>query len=113
MPPADEGGRLPAPLAHGTRRGDPHRPEEEALAALGAGDQAIGAEGAAAAAVGSLHRAQLVVTAHCVAHQAAAAAHKLDYTVLQAPVDKPHGLRETYIVDPDGYIWVPDVPIRK
>ena len=42
----------------------------------------------------------------------AATAHRLDYTVLQAPADKPHGLRETYIVDPDGYVWVPDVPIR-
>ena len=41
------------------------------------------------------------------------AAHKLDYTVLQAPADKPHGLREAYIVDPDGYVWVPDVPITK
>ncbi len=44
---------------------------------------------------------------------AASAAHKLDYTVLQAPADKPHGLREAYIVDPDGYVWVPDVPIGK
>ena len=43
----------------------------------------------------------------------AAAAHKLDFTVLQAPADKPHGLREAYIVDTDGYVWVPDVPIRK
>jgi hypothetical protein len=25
--------------------------------------------------------------------------------------DKGHGLREVYIVDPDGYIWVPDRPI--
>jgi uncharacterized glyoxalase superfamily protein PhnB len=44
---------------------------------------------------------------------AAAAAHERDCTVLQAPSDKPHGLREAYIVDPDGYVWVPDVPIRK
>ena len=44
---------------------------------------------------------------------AASTAHKLDFTVLQAPADKPHGLREAYIVDPDGYVWVPDVPIRK
>jgi len=44
---------------------------------------------------------------------AASTAHKLDYTVLQAPAEQPHGLRETYIVDPDGYVWVPDVPIRK
>src|SRR5215813_13432571 len=44
---------------------------------------------------------------------AASAAHKLDYTVLATPADKPHGLREAYIVDPDGYVWVPDVPLGK
>jgi catechol 2,3-dioxygenase-like lactoylglutathione lyase family enzyme len=44
---------------------------------------------------------------------AASAAHRLDYTVLAPPADKPHGLREAYIVDPDGYVWVPDVPLRK
>lgn len=31
--------------------------------------------------------------------------------VLAPPADKPHGLREAYIADPDGYVWVPDVPI--
>lgn len=30
--------------------------------------------------------------------------------VLAGAIDKPHGLREAYIVDPDGYVWVPDVP---
>jgi len=34
---------------------------------------------------------------------------------LLAPIavaaDKPHGRREAYIRDPDGYIWVPDVPV--
>lgn len=30
--------------------------------------------------------------------------------VLAGSIDKPHGLRECYIVDPDGYLWVPDVP---
>ncbi len=29
-----------------------------------------------------------------------------DY-ILQAPTDKPHGLREAFIMDPDGYVWVP------
>ena len=50
-----ERGRVPPPLAHRARRGDAHRPEEEALGALGAGDQAVGAEraGAHAAARGS------------------------------------------------------------
>lgn len=27
--------------------------------------------------------------------------------VLQAPTDKPHGLREAYILSPSGYAWVP------
>ncbi len=27
--------------------------------------------------------------------------------VLQAPTDKPHGLREAYLLCPDGYAWVP------
>lgn len=26
--------------------------------------------------------------------------------ILQAPMDKPHGLREVYILDADGYAWV-------
>jgi catechol 2,3-dioxygenase-like lactoylglutathione lyase family enzyme len=34
----------------------------------------------------------------------------LGYTVLQQPADKPHGLREAYILDPDGYAWVPSRP---
>lgn len=28
-------------------------------------------------------------------------------TILQEPADKPHGLREAYILDADGYAWVP------
>ena len=28
-------------------------------------------------------------------------------TVLAGAMDKPHGLREVFIVDPDGYLWVP------
>ena len=27
--------------------------------------------------------------------------------VLSGSIDKPHGLRECYIVDPQGYVWVP------
>jgi catechol 2,3-dioxygenase-like lactoylglutathione lyase family enzyme len=30
--------------------------------------------------------------------------------ILAEAADKPHGLRECYIVDPDGYVWVPGVP---
>jgi len=42
---------------------------------------------------------------------AEAAARRLDYTVLQGAMDKPHGLREAFLVDADGYLWVPGVPI--
>lgn len=40
---------------------------------------------------------------------AAARADAAGFTVLQAPADKPHGLREAYIAGPDGYVWVPSV----
>jgi hypothetical protein len=30
--------------------------------------------------------------------------------VVAGPTNKPHGLREAYILDPEGYLWVPDVP---
>jgi uncharacterized glyoxalase superfamily protein PhnB len=43
--------------------------------------------------------------------RAADAATRLGYTVLGAASDKPHGLREAYIADPDGYVWVPDRPL--
>jgi len=29
------------------------------------------------------------------------------YEVLQSSADKPHGLRECFLLDPDGYCWVP------
>jgi hypothetical protein len=41
---------------------------------------------------------------------AVAVAQRLGYEVLDAPNNKPHGLREAYILDADGYVWVPDVP---
>ena len=40
---------------------------------------------------------------------AAVRAEAAGHTLLQAPADKPHGLREAYIAGPDGYIWVPSV----
>lgn len=40
-------------------------------------------------------------------HRARAAGH----TILQPSTDKPHGLRECYLLDPDGYCWVPCTPI--
>ncbi len=31
--------------------------------------------------------------------------------VLAESRDKPHGLRECYLVDPDGYVWVPGMAL--
>ncbi|MDW3181311.1 glyoxalase [Roseobacter sp.] len=31
--------------------------------------------------------------------------------ILQSPTDKPHGLREAYILCGDGYAWVPSRPL--
>lgn len=42
--------------------------------------------------------------------EAEAAARRLGFTVRSAATDKGHGLREAYILDADGYLWVPDVP---
>ncbi len=38
---------------------------------------------------------------------AAARATALGATILAEPMDKPHGLREAYILDDNGYVWVP------
>jgi catechol 2,3-dioxygenase-like lactoylglutathione lyase family enzyme len=43
------------------------------------------------------------------AAEAAARAH--GFVVLAGATDKAHGLREAYLVDGDGYVWVPDVPV--
>ena len=34
------------------------------------------------------------------------------YTVLAGSLDKAHGMREAYILDADGYLWVPSVTPR-
>lgn len=47
---------------------------------------------------------------HCDPDKAATAAAGGGFEVLAGATDKPHGLRESYIRDPDGYIWVPDMP---
>ena len=44
----------------------------------------------------------------CDPDAAVAAARARGYIVVADPADKPHGLREAYIGDPDGYMWVPD-----
>jgi len=33
------------------------------------------------------------------------------YVVLQSTADKPHGLRECFLLDPDGYCWAPSTRI--
>ena len=40
-----------------------------------------------------------------------ALAHAHDATILQEPTDKPHGLREAYILCENGYAWVASVGI--
>ena len=40
-----------------------------------------------------------------------AKAEAAGFTVLQEPTDKPHGLRECYLLCPDGYAWVPSKPL--
>jgi catechol 2,3-dioxygenase-like lactoylglutathione lyase family enzyme len=42
---------------------------------------------------------------------AEARAHDNDYIVLAGSADKPHGLRECCILDPDGYCWVLSRPL--
>jgi hypothetical protein len=45
--------------------------------------------------------------------EAEAAARKLGVSVLAGAKDKPHGLREAYLFDPDGYLWVVDIPLPR
>ncbi|MCV3269830.1 VOC family protein [Roseobacter sinensis] len=42
---------------------------------------------------------------------AVARAEAAGAVILQAPTDKPHGLREAYILCGDGYAWVPSRPL--
>jgi len=48
----------------------------------------------------------------CDPDEAEAAARRLGFKVLVETTDKPHGLREAYLVDADGYVWVPDVHVK-
>ena len=43
--------------------------------------------------------------------EAATLAEAAGGTVLQGPTDKPHGLREAYILCANGYAWVPSRPL--
>jgi hypothetical protein len=40
---------------------------------------------------------------------AEAAARELGFDVLSGAIDKPHGLRECFLISPSGYVWVPGV----
>lgn len=44
--------------------------------------------------------------------KAEAAAVAFGFEVMASAANKPHGLREAFLVDADGYIWVPDVPVK-
>jgi len=49
---------------------------------------------------------------HCDPDATAARAIAQGFRVLDGPRDQPdHGLREVHIIDDDGYVWVPDVPL--
>lgn len=41
----------------------------------------------------------------------ASRARRLGYAALAGAADKPHGLREVYILDDDGYLWAPGRPL--
>ncbi|MEM7070557.1 MAG: hypothetical protein AAF403_02215 [Pseudomonadota bacterium] len=44
--------------------------------------------------------------------QAEALARQRDDIILARAMDKPHGLREVYILSPEGYVWVLSQPIN-
>jgi catechol 2,3-dioxygenase-like lactoylglutathione lyase family enzyme len=46
---------------------------------------------------------------HCDPDAAVERAKTHGHHVLSEAADKPHGLREAYILDPDGYCWVPGI----
>jgi uncharacterized glyoxalase superfamily protein PhnB len=48
----------------------------------------------------------------CDPDAAAAAALEHGFNVLAKAEDKPYELREAHLVDADGYIWVPDIPVK-
>ncbi|MEX0787568.1 MAG: VOC family protein [Anaerolineales bacterium] len=41
--------------------------------------------------------------------EAVSAARRLGHEVMLEARDKGHGVREAFLVDPDGYVWVPDI----
>ena len=49
----------------------------------------------------------------CDPDRAEARARAAGGEVLQTSTDKPHGLRECALLDPDGYCWVPSRPLTE
>lgn len=47
----------------------------------------------------------------CDPDKAEEAARALGFTILAPASSRPHGMREAFLVDGDGYIWVADVPV--
>ena len=47
----------------------------------------------------------------CDPDRAETQARLLDFLIVQPATDKPHGLRECYLRDDEGYLWVPDQPL--
>ena len=41
-----------------------------------------------------------------------ARARERDAIVLSGTIDKPHGLRECHVADPEGFVWVPSIAAR-
>jgi catechol 2,3-dioxygenase-like lactoylglutathione lyase family enzyme len=57
--------------------------------------------------------AGIILRVHgCDPDKAEQAALRCGFKNLASVKDKPHGLREMYCVDPDGYVWAPDVPVK-
>ena len=48
----------------------------------------------------------------CDPDKASNKAQELGFRIIDGPRDQPgHGLREVHILDDDGYVWVPDIPL--
>jgi hypothetical protein len=46
---------------------------------------------------------------NCDPDEAEKRAHDRNAKVIAATTDKPHGLRECFLLDSDGYVWVPSI----
>ena len=49
----------------------------------------------------------------CDPDSAVGEAKRLGYKVLSEPKDMGHGVREAFIIDQEGYVWVPDMPLSE